>query len=99
MKGLFGSDPHRWIPIFARSPLAQGLAQDMYQSLWACVTCVVVTVLVTLVTRPKPDSELVGLVYSLTPLAKEEHTNFWQRPVVWGVIALILLVILQIIFW
>jgi solute:Na+ symporter, SSS family len=99
MKGLFGSDPHHWIPIFARSPLAQGLAQDMYQSLWACVTCVVVTVLVTLVTRPKPDSELVGLVYSLTPLAKEEHTNFWHRPVVWGVIALILLVILQIIFW
>src|SRR6185437_13174813 len=99
MKGLFGSDPHHWIPIFARSPLAQGLAQDMYQSLWACVTCVVVTVLVTLVTRPRPDSELVGLVYSLTPLAKEEHTNFWHRPLVWGVIALILLVILQIIFW
>jgi SSS family solute:Na+ symporter len=71
----------------------------MYQSLWACVTCVVVTVLVTLVTKPKPDSELVGLVYSLTPLAKEEHTSFWHRPVVWGVIALVLLVILQIIFW
>jgi SSS family solute:Na+ symporter len=92
-------DPQKWVPIFARSPLAKGLAQDMYQSLWACVTCVVVTVLVTLVTKPKPDSELVGLVYSLTPLAKEEHTSFWHRPVVWGVIALILLVILQIIFW
>ena len=92
-------DPQKWVPIFARSPLAKGLAQDMYQSLWACVTCVVVTVLVTLVTKPKPDSELVGLVYSLTPIAKEENTNFWHRPVVWGVIALILLVILQIIFW
>jgi SSS family solute:Na+ symporter len=92
-------DPQKWVPIFARSPLAKGLAQDMYQSLWACVTCVVVTVLVTLVTKPKPDSELVGLVYSLTPLAKEEHTSFWHRPLVWGVIALVLLVILQIIFW
>jgi SSS family solute:Na+ symporter len=92
-------DPQKWVPIFARSPLAKGLAQDMYQSLWACVTCVVVTVLVTLVTKPKPDSELVGLVYSLTPLAREENASFWQRPVVWGVIALILLVILQIIFW
>jgi solute:Na+ symporter, SSS family len=92
-------DPQKWVPIFARSPLAKGLAQDMYQSLWACVTCVVVTVLVTLVTKPKPDSELVGLVYSLTPLAKEEHASFWHRPLVWGVIALILLVILQIIFW
>jgi SSS family solute:Na+ symporter len=92
-------DPQKWVPIFARSPLAKGLAQDMYQSLWACVTCVVVTVLVTLVTKPKPDSELVGLVYSLTPLAKEEHTSFWHRPVVWGVLALVLLAILQIIFW
>src|SRR5438034_2454247 len=53
-------DPQKWVPIFARSPLARGLAQDMYQSLWACVTCVVVTVLVTLVTKPKPDAELVG---------------------------------------
>ena len=92
-------DPQKWVPIFARSPLAKGLAQDMYQSLWACITCVVVTVLVTLVTKPKPDSELVGLVYSLTPLAREEHTSFWHRPLVWGVIALVLLVILQIIFW
>jgi SSS family solute:Na+ symporter len=99
MKGLFGADPHHWIPIFARSPLAQGLAQDMFQSLWSCCTCVVVTVLVTLATRPKPDQELVGLVYSLTPLAHEEHTSFWHRPVVWGTIALLLLVILQIIFW
>lgn len=92
-------DPQKWVPIFARSPLAKGLAQDMYQSLWACVTCVVVTVLVTLVTKPKPDSELVGLVYSLTPLAKEQHTSFWHRPLVWGVIALIVLAVLQIIFW
>jgi SSS family solute:Na+ symporter len=92
-------DPQKWVPIFARSPLAKGLAQDMYQSLWACVTCVVVTVLVTLVTKPKPDEELVGLVYSLTPLAKEEHTTFWQRPLVWGIAALVILGILQIIFW
>ncbi|PYV80786.1 MAG: Na+/galactose cotransporter [Acidobacteria bacterium] len=92
-------DPQKWVPIFARSPLAKGLAQDMYQSLWSCVTCVVVTVLVTLVTRPKPDEELVGLVYSLTPLAQEEHTSIWHRPIVWGVSALVLLVILQIIFW
>jgi len=96
---LMKFNPEQWVRVFALSPLAQPLAQDMYQSLWSCVTCVTVTVLVTLVTKPKPDSELVGLVYSLTPLAKEEHTSFWHRPVVWGVIALILLAVLQIIFW
>jgi SSS family solute:Na+ symporter len=96
---LMKLDPQRWVPVFALSPEAQGLAQDMYQALWSCVTCVVVTVLVTLVTEPRPDSELVGLVYSLTPLAREERAPLLQRPLFWGVVALVVLVILQIIFW
>jgi len=96
---LMKLDPERWVRVFALSPLAAGLAQDMYQALWSCVTCVVVTVLVTLVTKPRPDSELVGLVYSLTPLAHEEHAPLLQRPAFWGIVALVVLVILQIIFW
>ncbi len=90
---------HRWVRVFALSPKAQGLAQDMYQALWSCVTCVVVTVLVTLVTKPRPDEELRGLVYSLTEVAHEEHTNFLQRPLFWGIVALAALLVLQIIFW
>ena len=96
---LMKLDPERWVRVFALSPLAAGLAQDMYQALWSCVTCVVVTLLVTLVTKPRPDSELVGLVYSLTPLAHEEHAPLLQRPAFWGIVALVILVILQIIFW
>src|SRR5712692_4548659 len=90
---------HRWVGVFALSPKAQGLAQDMYQALWSCVTCVVVTVLVTLVTKPRPDEELRGLVYSLTEVAHEEHTSFLQRPLFWGIVALAALLVLQIIFW
>src|SRR5437016_5619794 len=89
----------RWVSVFALSPYAKGLAQAMYQALWSCVTCVVVTVLVTLVTKPKPDEELVGLVYSLTPVAREEHASLLHKPVFWGVVALALFLILQIIFW
>src|SRR5712664_855305 len=90
---------HRWVGIFALSPKAQGLAQDMYQALWACVTCVVVTVLVTLVTKPRPDEELKGLVYALTEVAQEGHTSFLHRPLFWGITALVILAVLQIIFW
>jgi len=96
---LMKFDPDHWVRVFALSPIAQPLAQDMYQSLWSCVVCVVVTVLVTFVTKPRAESELVGLVYSLTPLAQEEHASWWHRPVVWGTAALVILVILQIIFW
>lgn len=88
-----------WVSVFALSPRAQGLAQDMYQALWSCVTCVVVTVLVTLVTKPKPDRELKGLVYALTEVPREEHGSWLHKPVVWGAVALVVLVVLQIIFW
>jgi len=90
---------HRWVGVFALSPHAQGLAQDMYQSLWSCATCVVVTLLVTLVTKPRPDAELKGLVYSLTEVAHEERVGILQRPIFWGGVVLAALVVLQIIFW
>ena len=89
----------RWVSVFALSSLAQPLAQAMWQALWSTITCVVVTVLVTLVTKPKPDQELVGLVYSLTEKATEEHVSWLHRPFFWGMVALAVLVILQIIFW
>jgi solute:Na+ symporter, SSS family len=90
---------HRWVSVFALSPHAQGLAQDMYQALWSCVTCVVVTVLVTVVTKPRPDEELKGLVYALTDVAHEDHTSILHRPLFWGMAALAVLAVLQIIFW
>jgi solute:Na+ symporter, SSS family len=90
---------HRWVGVFALSPMAQGLAQDMYQSLWSCVICVVVTVLVTLITKPRADEELRGLVYALTEVAHEEHASFVHRPLFWGILVLTVLAVLQIIFW
>jgi solute:Na+ symporter, SSS family len=96
---LMKLNPVRWVPIFALSPHASGLAQDMYQALWASVTCVVVTVIVTFISRPRPDQELRGLVYSLTDVPHEQSTSVWHRPLLWGVLALVLLTVLQIIFW
>jgi solute:Na+ symporter, SSS family len=98
MSTLMKLDPY-WVGVFALSPLAKGLAQAMYQALWSCVTCVVVTVLVTLVTKPRPDAELRGLVYSLTEVPKEDYTSWLHRPVFWGALALLIFAVLQIIFW
>jgi solute:Na+ symporter, SSS family len=87
------------IAVFALSPHAKGLAQDMYQALWACVTCVVVTVVVSLVTQPKPEAELEGLVYSLTVKPKEEHVAWYGRPFFWGMVSLAVFLVLQWRFW
>lgn len=96
---LMRINPERWVHVFALSPLATGLAQDMYQALWSCLMCVAVTVLVTFVTQPRPDSELVGLVYSLTPIPDEGNTTWVHRPAVWGGVALVIFVVLQVVFW
>src|ERR1700687_5983664 len=90
---------HDLVAVFALSPLAKGLAQDMYQALWSCLVCVLVTVGVSLATTPKPAVELTGLVYGVTPIPKEENVPLLHTPIFWAGVALALFVILQVIFW
>ncbi len=91
-------DAH-WVSVFCFSPLAQPLAQAMWQALWSTSLGVAVTMLVTLVTRPKPDAELAGLVYSLTTVPREQHTGLLHKPGFWAVVALLIFAVLQVIFW
>jgi SSS family solute:Na+ symporter len=65
---------------------------------------IIVSVLVTMVTQPKPESELRGLVYSLTPKSDFHDENsrdlaWWQTPTKLASVGLVLVVILNIIFW
>ena len=59
--------------------------------------------LVSLATKPKPDSELKGFVYALTP--KSERTDphlhelpWYRRPIPLGIIAGVLVIVLNSIF-
>jgi SSS family solute:Na+ symporter len=63
------------------------------------VICFVVTVLISLVTKPKPENELVGLVYSLTPRIKDPNRDWYKNPLWIGVIVLVLTLALNIIFF
>ena len=59
----------------------------------------VTTILVSLVTKPKPDEELKGLVYSLTEKPKYIQQKWYMRVVPLGIILLILTILLNIIFF
>jgi solute:Na+ symporter, SSS family len=80
------------------------LSASFWQAIWAFVAGVVVLVLVSLVTKPKPEEELRGLVWGLT--RKEERDVdvdprdrlWWRSPVLLGGVALALVVVLNIIF-
>ena len=75
------------------------MAQNFWTAIWAWSVCFLVTVLVSLITRPRKESELAGLVYSLTPRNSERYLPWYQRPAVLGVVVLTLALILNIIFW
>src|SRR5450432_2442830 len=83
----------------ALSPDARDMAENMYRALWSWIVCVTVTVVVSLLTKPKPDSELVGLVYGVTPIPSEGNLALWQRPIFWGAIVFVVFVVLNIWMW
>lgn len=87
------------LAIIALSPHAKPMAQDMYQALWSWCICVIVTVLVSFATAPLPESRLRGLVYGCTEIPHSRDLPWYKRPFFWGMLALVLLVILNLLFW
>src|SRR5438309_9346262 len=83
----------------ALSPHAKALAQDMYQALWSFLVCVVVTVVVSLAGKPRPDSELTGLVYGQTEIPPIENVPLYHKPIFWAGVVAAVFVVLNIIFW
>ena len=64
--------------------MPKALAEDMYRALWSCLIGVIVTVVVSLATKPKPDSDLGGLVYGLTPIPSEGDIPLSSAPGFWA---------------
>jgi SSS family solute:Na+ symporter len=83
----------------ALSSHAKDMAENMFRALWCWIICVVITVVVSLATKPKPASELAGLVYGETDLPSEGHLPLWQRPIFWAGVVGAVFVVLQVIFW
>jgi len=75
------------------------MAQNFWTAIFAWTTCFVVTIVVSLISKPRAEKELVGLVYSLTERPKEAELVWYKRPTVLGVIVLVAALILNIIFW
>jgi SSS family solute:Na+ symporter len=75
------------------------MAQNFWTAIWAWSVCMVITILVSLVTRPRKEEDLIGLVYSLTKRTSEGDLPWYQRPEALGIAVLVLALILNIIFW
>jgi len=85
-----------WITVLHHYP--SDMAQNFWGAIFAFSTNFVVTVIVSLFTKPKPDSELVGLVRSLTPMPSHAHLPWWKRPEALAAAVLVGSVALNIFF-
>lgn len=63
------------------------------------IVCFIVTIVISLFTTAKPESSLVGLVYSLTPKQTDKAKVWYKNPLVLGIIVLAATVILNVIFY
>ena len=75
------------------------MAQNFWTAIFAWTTCFVLTVIISLVTQPRPDEQLRGLVYSLTPKLKEQGLKWYQQPSTLAGVVLTAALILNWIFW
>jgi len=76
------------------------MGQNFWMAIVAWTSCFGLTILISLATkRNKPDEELKGLVYSLTPKPETAHEPWYKRPVTVGILVLAAAVVLNVIFW
>jgi SSS family solute:Na+ symporter len=75
------------------------MAQNFWTAIWAWSICFAVTIIVSLVTRPRPDEELRGLVYSLTEKPSVEGEPWYRRPGPLAVVLLASTLVLNVIFF
>jgi SSS family solute:Na+ symporter len=87
------------LAIVALSPNAKAMSENMYRALWSWTIAALVTIGVSYFSKPKPESELVGLVRGCTVLPSEGHLKIYQRPIFWAGVILVVFIALNIIFW
>jgi len=74
------------------------MAQNFWTAIFAFSANLIITIVVSLMTEPRPERELVGLVYSLTPRPPEHHLSWYQKPVTLAWVVLVLCLVLNLVF-
>jgi SSS family solute:Na+ symporter len=85
-----------WITVVHHYP--SDMAQNFWTAIFAFSVNLLVTIAISLITKPRPEPELVGLVYSLTPKPVEGHLSWYQKPATLAVAVLAILIVLNLVF-
>ena len=88
--------PGGWLAVL--HTYTSSMAQNFWGAIWAWSICFLVTILISVLTAPRPEAELVGLVRSLTPLPKDTGTAWYRRPATLAILVAVALVFLNLWF-
>lgn len=99
--GMFLAVKFEWIAKSSITPsnITSDMAANFWRAWWAWLICFGVTIIVSLFTKKKPDTELVGLVKGLTKEVETGEVKFTRKPGFYAIISIVLFIILNIIFW
>ncbi len=86
-----------WLTVLHHYPSDR--SQNFWGAIFAFGANLLVTVAVSLATKARPESELVGLVHSLTPKPPKAHNVWWKSPEAVAVAVLLMAVALNIFFY
>jgi len=75
------------------------MAANFYQAIYAFAICFATTVFVSLATTPKPDAELEGLVWGLTPALELPPVPWYRNTNYLAIAVLVLTLALNVLFW
>ena len=85
-----------WIRVFHN--YANEITQNVCGAIFAFACSAIVAIAVSLVTRPRPESELAGVVNSLTPRPVQHPAQWWRRPEALALAILIVAIALNLFF-
>ena len=90
-----------WInqSIITMSNTSSVMAANFWRAWWAWLICFGVTIIISLFTKKRPKEELVGLVKGLTKETVTKDVVFYKKPEFYAIISVIVLVVLNIIYW
>jgi solute:Na+ symporter, SSS family len=74
-------------------------AGNFWRAVIAWTTCFLITIAVSFFTKPKPESELQGLVYGMGLPVDNSGLPFYKRPLVIGCLVLVMTIACNLIFW
>jgi SSS family solute:Na+ symporter len=86
-----------WLAVLDSYP--SEMAQNFWTAIYAFSACLLLTIAISLLTKPRDEKSLVGLVYALTPREVSTEAAWYTRPAPLGCAVLAAMILLNLLFW